>query len=176
MSDRDFQAVLDEVSRGLSGGGWTRVREDPDAEWFGPFVSAIVLAIGLRPIEHFDSGFHVDADGLFAGKVVAFTPGTIVFADVKGATDDPHVTTRVIARPRSGLVQLTIEGGASAYGRTGFDPWPGDFRVTAEWDNGQSVTFPLGVIEFDEQRNRFMALYTALSDALGAPGVDGSLR
>lgn len=168
MSERTLEIVKDDVNHGLNSRGWNRIRYDERAAWFGHFVSAIVLAVGLRPIEHMDSGAQHGSNGVFTGKVVIFTDKTIVFADAVGSTDVPRgVQTSVVARPRDGLVQLTISGGASAFGRDTFDPWPGDFNMTAEWDNGAKASFPLSPIEFAEQRQRFMDLYFTLSESLG---------
>lgn len=168
MSARDLETVVAEIDRGLRGSAWARVREDERAVWFGRFVSAIALAVGLRPVEHLDSVVRFDDEGLFAANVIVFTDKTVVFADAAGATGAPDdVKSLVIARPRSGLTQLTIAGGATGVGRDPGDPWPGDFTVTAKWDNGAKVTFPLSPLELDEQRRRFMALYAALSAALG---------
>jgi hypothetical protein len=167
MSARELEAVRDEVDAALRGSGWTRVRADEGATWFGPFVSAIALAVGSRALEHLDSIVRFDEEGLFSANVIVFTDKTVVFADAAGASgprDD--VKSLVIARPRSGLTQLTIVGGTPAFGR-GAEQWPGDFTVTAKWDNGAKVTFPLSPLEHDDQRRRFMALYSELSAALG---------
>ncbi len=168
MTDRDLNEVLDEIDRGLSGPAWTRLRRDDRAEWFGHFVSGIALAVGLRPIEHQDSGVRIDDAGVFSAKVIVFTDKTIVFADAVGRSADPYdVETLVVARPRAGLAQLTVSDANSAFRRDLFDPWPGDFTITAEWSYGAKVTFPLSPIETDERRARFSALYAALIDALG---------
>ena len=168
MAGRDLNEVLEEVGRRLSGPAWTRIRSDDRAEWFGHFVSGIALAVGLRPIEHLDSGVRIDDAGVFSGKVVVFTDKTIVFADAAGRSAEPYdVETVVVARPRAGLAQLTISDANSAFRRDLFDPWPGDFTVTAEWSYGTKVTFPLSPIETEDHRARFSALYAALIDALG---------
>lgn len=168
MSDRDLNDVLDEIDRGLAGPAWARIRADDRAEWLGHFVGGIALAVGLRPIEHLDSGVRLDDGGVFSAKVVVFTDSTIVFADAGGASTAPYdVTTLVVARPRAGLTQLTISDANSAYRRDVLDPWPGDFTVTAEWSYGARVTFPLSPIETDEHRLRFNRLYAALIDSLG---------
>ncbi|MFE4470715.1 hypothetical protein ACFRFH_18040 [Leifsonia sp. NPDC056824] len=168
MAERDLTEVLDEVGRSLEGPAWMQLRSDDRAEWFGHFVSGIALAVGLRPIEHLDSGVRVDDAGVFSAKVVVFTDKTIVFADATGRSADPYdVATVVVARPRAGLSQLTISDANSAFRRDLFDPWPGDFRVSAEWSYGAKVTFPLSPIETDDHRARFSALYAALIDALG---------
>jgi hypothetical protein len=144
------------------------VRSDENASWFGHFVSAIVLAVGLRPIEHMDSGVRFRASEEFLAKVVVFTDKTIIFADASGpAGNSDKVEMAVVAHPRAGLAQLSITDAASAFERDAFDPWPGDFKVTAEWAHGTKVTFPLGPIELEEQRARFVDLYAALSAALG---------
>lgn len=168
MVSRDLSEVLEEVGRSLSGPAWMRIRSDDRAEWFGHFVSGIALAVGLRPIEHLDSGVRLDDAGVFSAKVVVFTDRTIVFADAAGRSTDPYdVETVVVARPRAGLAQVTIADANSAFRRDVFDPWPGDFTVTAEWSYGAKVTFPLSPLETDEHRARFSALYAALIDALG---------
>ncbi|MBO1738609.1 hypothetical protein [Leifsonia sp. TF02-11] len=168
MADRDLTEVLDEVARALSGPAWERLRRDDRAEWFGHFVSGIALAVGLRPIEHQDSGIRLDDGGVFSAKVVVFTDKTIVFADAVGRSSDPYdVETLVVARPRAGLAQLTVSDANSAFRRDLFDPWPGDFTITAEWTYGAKVTFPLSPIETADHRARFSALYAALIDALG---------
>ncbi len=168
MADRDLTEVLDEVARALSGPAWERLRRDDRAEWFGHFVSGIALAVGLRPIEHQDSGIRLDDGGVFSTKVVVFTDKTIVFADAVGRSSDPYdVETLVVARPRAGLAQLTVSDANSAFRRDLFDPWPGDFTITAEWTYGAKVTFPLSPIETADHRARFSALYAALIDALG---------
>ncbi|QNE33980.1 hypothetical protein [Leifsonia shinshuensis] len=168
MADRNLNEVLEEVGGRLTGPSWMRVRSDDRAEWFGHFVSGIALAVGLRPIEHLDSGVRIDGAGVFSAKVVVFTDKTIVFADAAGRSTEPYdVETVVVARPRAGLAQLTISDANSAFRRDLFDPWPGDFTVTAEWSYGTKVTFPLSPIETDDHRARFSALYAALIDALG---------
>jgi hypothetical protein len=168
MADRSLDEVLEEVGRGLSGSAWMRIRSDDRAEWFGHFVTGIALAVGLRPIDHLDSGVRIDDAGVFSAKVVVFTDKTIVFADAVGRSADPYdVETLVVARPRAGLVQLTVSDANSAFRRDLFDPWPGDFKVTAEWSYGAKVTFPLSPIETADHRARFSALYAALIDALG---------
>lgn len=168
MPDRELDEVLEQVGRGLSGPAWLRIRSDDRAEWFGHFVTGIALAVGLRPIDHLDSGVRIDDAGVFSAKVVVFTDKTIVFADAVGRSADPYdVETLVVARPRAGLAQLTVSDANSAFRRDLFDPWPGDFKVTAEWSYGAKVTFPLSPIETDDHRARFSALYAALIDALG---------
>lgn len=168
MAERDLNEVLTEISGQLSSPAWARIRSDDRAEWLGHFVSGIALAVGLRPIEHLDSGVRLDDGGVFSAKVVVFTDRTIVFADAAGPSGNPYdVTTLVVARPRAGLAQLTISDANSAYPRDVFDPWPGDFTVTAEWSYGAKVTFPLSPIESDDHRLRFTRLYASLIEALG---------
>ena len=168
MGDRDLKEVLAEIDGQLSSPAWTRIRNDDRAEWLGHFVRGIALAVGLRPIEHLDSGVRIDDGGIFSAKVVVFTDRTVVFADAAGASINPYdVKTLVVARPRHGLSQLTISDANSAYKRDVFDPWPGDFTVTAEWSYGAKVTFPLSPIESDDHRLRFTRLYASLIEALG---------
>ena len=168
MGERDLGEVLAEITARLSGVAWERLRSDDRADWLGHFLSGIALAVGLRPIDHLDSGVRIDDGGIFTAKVVVFTDRTIVFADATGVSRGPYdVKTLIVARPRAGLAQLTIADANSAYRRDVFDPWPGDFTVTAEWDYGAKVTFPLSPIESDDHRLRFTRLYAALIEALG---------
>ncbi|WP_085368566.1 hypothetical protein [Leifsonia sp. NCR5] len=165
--DEDLAAVVDDVNRLLVSEGWHRVRADSKASWFGHFVSDIVLAIGVRAIDYADSHIEWDANGAFSARVVVFTDKTVVIAGVMGVQGDDDVKTEVAARPRGGLVQLSVGGAGSLFTSSAFSTWPGDFKITAEWDHGAKVTLPLSKPENQKQRDAFMSIYRALSNALG---------
>lgn len=168
MGDMNLEAILYEINHGIGGGGWNRVRNDDRAEWFGQFMTELVVATGAREIEHIDSNVEWGEDGAFSAGVVIFTERTVVAGTAIGrGSGESGVATNVVTHARSGLKTITVSGGASAFGRHTFDPWPGNFQIIAEWKHGLKVRLPMASIQFDEQRQGFTAIYEKLLSEIG---------
>lgn len=171
MAEKRWDEVIESINSGVKGFGWSAVRNDARATWLGPFLSDVVLAVGLREIEYIDSRVDVKADSGLSARIVVFTRDTVVVADASGASArDDDVITSITAQPRAGLTRLTVSGSRSMWDpqEMFFEPWPGDFHVTAEWENGTNVKLPIAPIEYDSQRKAFMRIFEALSEQLGS--------
>lgn len=166
MSDRDFDDVRSEVNRGIGGEGWERIRHG-SADWYGTFITDVMLGVGLRPVEHIDSNLTFDDHG-FVGKVVVFTDRTVVIGDVVGSTEkDPTPNVEVRVLPLSRVSEMRIYEGKPAFGGDSWVDWPGDFKISVHWESGEVIGLPLRKPDEEKRRESFRKTYEKVLSEIG---------